>query len=55
MHAKESWAMEKELKEPEGYQKAISRVLQTKKTFFLFSMPVSSKSKTGHVDNIEDD
>jgi hypothetical protein len=37
MHAKESRAMERELKEPESYQKSTSRVSQTKQNpYFSF-------------------
>jgi hypothetical protein len=48
MHAKESWAMEKELKEPEGYQKATSSVLQTKQNpYFSFQCLFHLKVKLG--------
>jgi hypothetical protein len=48
MHAKELWVMERGLKEPEGYQKATSSVLQTKQNpYFFFQCLFHLKVKLG--------
>jgi hypothetical protein len=48
MHAKESRAMERELKEPESYQKSTSRVSQTKQNpYFSFQCLFHLKVKLG--------